>query len=77
MLEFLKPTSCSDIKKHSGGTSSGTYLIDPDGVGGVTPFNVYCDMGDKGGVGVTVISHDSESRTFVDHNSGGCGGPGC
>ena len=38
-------------------------MIDPDGKGGVTPFNVYCDMGDKGGIGVTVISHDSERRT--------------
>ena len=29
------------------------------------PFTVYCDMTDKNGVGVTVISHDSESRTHV------------
>ena len=63
VLEFRKPTSCSDIKTHSGGKSSGTYMIDPDGKGGVTPFNVYCDMGDKGGIGVTVISHDCERRT--------------
>ena len=47
VLEFRKPTSCSDIKTHSGGKSSGTYMIDPDGKGGVTPFNVYCDMGDR------------------------------
>ena len=33
-------------------------------------------MRDKGGVGVTVISHDSESRTHVG-NIPGCGGPGC
>jgi len=30
-------------------------------------------MNDKNGVGVTVISHDSESRTMVD----GCKPPGC
>jgi len=30
-------------------------------------------MNDKNGVGVTVISHDSESRTLVD----GCEPPGC
>ena len=77
VLEFRKPTSCSDIKTHSGGTFSGTYMIDPDGKGGVTPFNVYCDMGDKGGIGVTVISHDSERRTHVDHKSAGCGPSGC
>ena len=35
-------------------------------------FN-YCDMSDKNGVGVTVISHDSESRVLVD----GCGSKGC
>ena len=37
------------------------------------PFIVYCDMTDKNGVGVTVISHDSESRTHVK----GCEGAGC
>ena len=76
VLEVRKPTSCSDIKTHSGGTSSGTYMIDPDGRGGVTSFNVYCDMTDKGGVGVTVISHDSESRTHVG-NIPGCSSGGC
>ena len=76
VLEFRKPTSCSDIKTRDGGTSSGTYMIDPDGNGGVTPSSVYCDMSDKGGVGVTVISHDSERRTHVG-NIPGCGGPGC
>ena len=34
-------------------------------------------MSDKGGVGVTVISHDSESRTHVNSVSPGCGSPGC
>ena len=29
------------------------------------PFKVFCDMTDKGGIGVTVISHDSENRTLV------------
>ena len=43
----------------------GNYMIDPDGKGGVTPLSVYCDMSDKGGVSVTVISHNSESRTYV------------
>ena len=76
VLEFRKPTSCSEIKRHNGGTSSGTYMIDPDGKGGVTPFNVYCDMSDEGGVGVTVISHDSEKRTHVG-NIPGCYYGGC
>ena len=69
--------SCSSIKSGRSGSSSGNYIIDPDGKGGVTPFSVYCDMSDKGGVGVTVISHDSESRTHVNSVSPGCGSPGC
>ena len=57
--------SCSVIRKYVS-SSSGNYVIDPDGEGGLAPFTVYCDMSDKNGVGVTVISHDSESRTLVD-----------
>ena len=68
-------TSCGTIKSHLSGSSSGNYTIDPDGDGGVAPFNVYCDMSDKGGVGVTVISHDSERRTHVGLY--GCSGRGC
>ena len=51
---------------------SGNCVIDPDGTGGLAPFTVHCDMSDKNGVGVTVISHNSESRTYVKgHNSPG------
>ena len=52
---------------------SGNYVIDPDGNGGLAPFTVFCDMAGKNGVGVTVISHDSESRTLVQ----GCARKGC
>ena len=52
---------------------SGNYVIDPDGKGGLPPIDVTCDMTDKNGVGVTVISHDSENRTLVN----GCDGAGC
>ena len=76
VLEVFTPTSCSRIKSGLS-RSSGNYMIDPDGKGGVTPFSVYCDMSDKGGVGVTVISHDSESRTHVGPSIPGCSGPGC
>ena len=58
-------TSCSVIKKY-GSSVRGNYVIDPDGEGGQAPFTVFCDMTDKSGVGVTVISHDSESRTRVN-----------
>lgn len=70
-------SSCSRIKASRSGSSSGNYIIDPDGAGGVPPFSVYCDMRDKGGIGVTVISHNSESRTHVNHISAGCSGQGC
>ena len=65
-------TSCSVIKKYVSG-ASGNYVIDPDGEGGLAPFTVFCDMTDKSRVGVTVISHDSESRTHVN----GCEDQGC
>jgi len=58
-------TSCSVILKHVSKVS-GNYVIDPDGAGGLAPFTVYCDMSDKNRVGVTVVSHDSESRTYVN-----------
>ena len=64
-INFLvRAASCSVIKKYVSSVS-GNYVIDPDGEGGLAPFTVFCDMTDKSGVGVTVISHDSESRTFV------------
>ena len=68
----VKAASCSVIKKYVSSVS-GNYVIDPDGEGGLAPFTVFCDMTDKSGVGVTVISHDSESRTHVD----GCENAGC
>ena len=69
---YNKPLSCSSIKSGRSGSSSGNYIIDPDGKEGVAPFSVYCDMSDKGGVAVTFISHDSKSRTHVVHIPG-CG----
>ena len=65
-------SSCSVIRKYFS-SANGNYVIDPDGEGGLAPFTVYCDMTDKNGVGVTVISHDSESRTHVK----GCESQGC
>ena len=58
-------TSCSVIRKYVTSVS-GNYVIDSDGSGGLAPFTVYCDMSYKSGLGVTVISHDSESRTHVN-----------
>ena len=68
----IKFKSCSELRR-AGFTNSRMYTIDPDSTGGVSAFSVFCDMADKGGVGVTVISHDSEARTVVQ----GCEAPGC
>ena len=59
------PKSCSDLKRFDPTAQQGNYTIDPDGVGGLEPFIAYCNMTDKNGVGVTVVSHDSENRTSV------------
>ena len=48
--------SCKEIKEQYPSEPSGTYTIDPDGTGGVAPFEVECDMTTDGG-GWTVIAH--------------------
>ena len=63
---FYIGKTCSDIKLHSPQAKSGSYVIDPDGIGGYEPFTVSCDMTDKYEVGVTVIGHDSEDRILVN-----------
>ena len=70
--KVIFPRSCADFKNSDPKASSGRYVIDPDGKKVLSPFTVYCDMNDKNGVGVTVVSHDSENRTLVK----GYEGPG-
>ena len=62
--------TCTYIKYCNPGAASALYDIDPDMKGGLAPFTVFCDMTDKGGVGVTVVSHDSEARERVTGYSG-------
>ena len=65
-VKFNSPRStpsCSVIRHFT--SASGNYEIDPDGAGGLAPFTVYCDMTDKNGVGVTIISHDSDLGYFL------------
>ena len=63
---FVKyPDTCSVVKANIS-EQSGDYVIDPDGVQGENPFTVYCNMTDREGLGVTVVSHDSENRTHVN-----------
>ncbi|XP_078363616.1 contactin-associated protein-like 5 [Oculina patagonica] len=65
--------TCSDWKALNSSAPSGFNVISPGYQAGVTPFTVYCNMTYKNGVGVTVISHDSEDRTSVK----GCDPHGC
>ena len=65
--------SCSHLKASLPSKTSGNYNIDPDGEGGGKGFVAYCNMVEKGSVGVTVISHDKETRERVTP----CGLPGC
>ena len=66
--------SCQDIKigqEDSAGSvkddTSGYYFIDPDGGDiGEAPFEAFCNMTMKNGRVVTIVSHDSETRTLVD-----------
>ena len=64
-LYFAEYKTCSTIKRCNPDFPSSSYIIDPDGQGGYDPFSVFCDMTDKNGTGVTVVSHDSENRMKV------------
>ena len=64
------PRTCSDLlTKHPSATSDNQY-INPQGLVESPLVQVYCDMTSKNGVGVTVIGHDSESRTLVNGSEG-------
>ena len=65
--------SCSHLKAAFPSKVSGKYDIDPDGEGGENSFIAYCDMLDKNGIGVTVISHNKENRERVTD----CDSPRC
>ena len=72
VLQVIYPETCSRVKANISDASD-WYIIDPDGPGGKVSFQAYCNMTDKEGAGVTVISHDTENRTHVN----GCDPPGC
>ena len=62
--ERLTPSTCTEIREQDTSLPSGNYDINPDNRTTNT-VTVYCDMTSKNGTGVTVIGHDSESRTEV------------
>ena len=60
-LSVKAPKTCKDLRLY-GEKESRVYTVYPTIS---RPVKVYCDMSSKNGVGVTVISHDSEGRTRV------------
>jgi hypothetical protein len=61
--------SCKEIKNRAPSASSGTYRIDPDGAGGVAPFDVYCEMEQDGGgwIKLRISNHESDRVVTNDH----------
>lgn len=56
--------TCTTLRKKYPNLPTGIYQINPQNLRS-PPFPMFCDMTSKNGVGVTVISHDSEARTKV------------
>lgn len=54
--------SCSEVRL-AGYNRSGVFDVKPDK--DLPTFTVFCNMTDKDGVGVTVVSHSAEQRTSV------------
>ena len=55
--------SCASFRKTNPLARSGMYFVKPEGLN--YSVQVFCDMTSKNGSGVTVIGHDSETRSFV------------
>ena len=62
--ERSTPSTCTEIRKQDTSLPNGNYDINPDNRTTNT-VAVYCDMTSENGTGVTVIGHNSESRTEV------------
>lgn len=52
------PQDCTEVS-----SGSGTYTIDPDGAGGVKPFDVYCEMSENGGGWIKLSVGDVEDSS--------------
>ncbi len=71
---FHAASTCSALKQNVPSLTSGKYhlTLEDATLNSSQLVQVYCNMTSKNGVGVTVIGHDSESRTLVS----GYEGPG-
>ena len=65
-------SSCKAILEDNPNSNDGVYTIDPDGTGGHSPFEVYCDMSRGGWIVIQRRQNGEENfyRDWVDYKDG-------
>jgi hypothetical protein len=59
------PRGCRELHQTLSNPTDGTYTIDPDGAGGVSAFDVYCDMTTDGGGWIKLVPIDpNDTQVF-------------
>jgi len=54
---YFGPTSCKVIHARDAAAASGSYMVDPDGIGGADAFAVYCDQAADGGGWTKILQY--------------------
>jgi hypothetical protein len=68
--KVVEGTTCLAIRDKGGAPQqSRVYLLDPDGEGGVDPFNAYCEMTEDEGGWTLALKIDGEASTFEYNES--------